>query len=127
MSKLDPRLFDKEKNIRALIEAFGREAPRRQHGWTFSNQQRFLQNIKKIPRVGFKADDLIDPETGLPVGNAVFGFMMLPFLEDYYTVLDTGDYGLLESLFLQAFPVNFISPYAGLRFSRSLRSTNQKA
>jgi hypothetical protein len=82
-----------------------------------------LPNIKHIPRGGFKADDLFDPETGLPKGNAAFGVLMLPLLEDYYKVLDTGDYELLENLFSRGFPINFISPYTGIPTLHSLAAT----
>lgn len=123
MSKLDPRLFDKEANIKALMKAFEKEPSKRYGGWLSSNHGQFLPNIKHIPRGGFKSDDLVDPETGLPKGNAVFGMVMLPLLEDYYKVLDTGDYELLDSLFKRGFPINFISPFTGSPTIHALAST----
>lgn len=123
MGKLDPRLFDKEGNAKALMEAFQKEPPQRYGGWLGSNNRLPSQNIKHIPRGGFKADDLIDPETGLPKGNAAFGMVMLPLLEDYYKVLDTGDYELLDNLFNKGFPINFTSPYTGSPTIHALAST----
>lgn len=81
MSKLDPRLFDKDRNSEALKDAFCRES-----------------GVSVMPD-------------------------MLPLLEDYYKVLDTGDYDLLENLFEKGFPVNFISPYTGMPTLHALAST----
>lgn len=51
---------------------------------------------------------------------------MLPLLEDYYKVLDTGDYNLLEKLFEKGFPVNFVSPYTGMPTLHALASTRSR-
>jgi hypothetical protein len=105
MAELDPRLFDKDSNREAMTDAFSRESSERYNGiWSDSNTDRFMPDIKDLPRLGSTPD-------------------MLPLLEDYYKVLDTGDYDLLENLFEKGFPINFVSPYTGAPTLHALAAT----